>query len=143
MPSVMRIAWRDLLAVKFSREGEVSTWRDCWWQAREIARRCGFSLPEWPAREQMDARGSLEPLLAYVGPTAASATKLCDLIVGDPTGLGWPSHVATLVDERTKHALSTSERHGPYALPAMRHSCEYGVWRPKMALAFEEAEDGQ
>lgn len=135
MGAITRISWRDLLTVKFSREGEdVSAWRDCWWQFREVARRAGLFVPECPMREAADATEGLTPVLEYVGPTAASATRIADAIIGDPTHLGWPSHVATIVDERARVALSTSKVHGPFAWPALRHPCEYGVWRPKLAL---------
>ena len=144
MSAQTRITWRDLLAVRFSRDGDdVSTWRDCWWQFREVARRAGLYVPECPLRENEDPTADLTPSLEYVGPTASSATRIGDAIVGDPLTLGWPSHVAVLVDERERVALSTSKVHGPFAWPAMRHPCEYGVWRPKIALdgtKYEELE---
>lgn len=131
MSAIQRVSWRDLLAVPFAT-------MDCWDLAREVARRCGLLVPELPTREHEDPRGVLTPVLEYIGPTASCATRLCDLIVGDPTKLGWPSHVATLVDERERVAISTSKLHGPFAWPALRHPCDYGVWRPKLTLEGSE-----
>lgn len=136
MTTQTRITWRDLLAVPFATS-------DCWDLAREVARRAGLLVPELPMKEHEDPRGVLTPVLQYIGPTASSAQRVGDLIVGDPTKLGWPSHVAALVDERERVAISTSKAHGPFAWPAMRHPCDYGVWRPKLALdgaKYEELE---
>ena len=139
MVGILRIEWRDLLAVPFRFGGEdAGTGLDCWGQARVIARRAGFYVPEWPTRWRDDPSRTMTPALEYVGPVPSCATHIADLLVSDPEELGWPSHVATIIDERTRHALSTSGKYGPYTLPAARHPCTYGVWRPKIRLDAEE-----
>lgn len=128
MAASTRIEWYDLMEVPFER-------MNCWAQAREVARRAGLFLPEVVGGDRDDHGAELSPALEYVGPSPSCATRVGDLIVGDPEGLGWPSHVATLVDEVRGWAITTTVKHGPFAWPRGRHSCQHGVWRPKARLA--------
>jgi hypothetical protein len=131
----VKIEHLDLLAVQFAPRGDDPTiGLDCWGMAREVARRAGLFLPTWPHFTADDPRAELTPFVEFLGDHCTAARKCGDLIIGDPKKLGWPSHVAVLVDELDLVALSTSEVHGAYAWPAFRHACDYGVWRPTRRL---------
>lgn len=118
------IDWKDMLSWPFARA-------NCYDLAVEVCRRAGLLLPPLPASWE-DAAEEVGPALQYVGPTAASAREVGDLIVGDPTNRGYASHVAVLVFPAL--ALSTSVEAGPYAWRPSRHPCQLGVWRTSLRL---------
>lgn len=122
----MDFHWQDLLAVPFLAGGDdPAAGLDCWGQARIVNARIGLALPDLsrarPTRE--DTELGMRALVRI-----AHADRIGDMLFADPLGLGYPSHVSTVVvPGRT--ALSTSERHGPYAWPLHRVPCALGHWR--------------
>ncbi len=120
------IEWRDLLAIPFKlgSDDPAQGGIDCWGQARIVCGRAGLMLPDIGL-----ARPSSEASAAALAPLVRidAATRIGDLLFSDPTKLGYPSHVATVVSSRV--AISTCERHGPYAWPIHKMPCGLGCWR--------------
>lgn len=117
--------WVDLLGVPFVMGGDdPKRGLDCWGMAREVCRRAGLLLGDRPVYS--DARGSTERVIQTLVRVPV-ADNLADMLFSDPEGLGFPSHVCSLV--QPGWVISTSKRHGPHAVPLARALCSYGVWR--------------
>lgn len=123
----MPLKYLDLLAVPFllGSDDPARGGLDCWGQARALHARAGRSFPDLsrtiPEESHIDL-GPFEP-----APTLAPLT----LLLSDPDGHGYPSHVSTVV--RPGYALSTSRRHGAYCWPIGRIPQELGAWRVRAA----------
>ena len=123
--------WQDLLAVPFKLGGDdPATGLDCYGQARVIAQRAGLVLPDLHDGERVQ-----DWLVRYPEACervfASEGLRVGGLILSDPEGLGFASHVATVVVAgRKAWAITTSERSGPMASSAFRMNASHGIWRP-------------
>jgi cell wall-associated NlpC family hydrolase len=120
------VEWRDLLALPFERA-------NCYDLAVEVCRRAGLRLPPLPCNWAEVGKGvesEIGPALQFVGESPVAATQIGDLLIGDPEGKGYASHVAVLVEKGL--ALSTSVKAGPFARGVRRHPCDLGVWRTSL-----------
>lgn len=121
------VPYEDLLAVPFLAGGDdPAVGLDCYGQAREINRRLGRVLPAL-------GMGRPTPETSAHGVAALVRVEyppeVGDLLLDDPEGLGYPSHVSTVV--RPGWALSVSAKHGrAYCWPLGRVRSRCGIWRP-------------
>lgn len=110
-------AWRDLLALPFERA-------DCWAIACLFNARRGVKLPDLSLdRPSADDADVVTSALVEV----QDSVQVGDVLLSDPTGLGYASHVAVVVEPGW--ALTTSKRHGPRCVPLHRTPRTFGVWR--------------
>lgn len=126
--------WIDLLAIPFKAGSDDpdNGGIDCWGQARIVNKRVGRVVPELggerPSRTISEEGCRALVLVASIGtPISTVALETGDMFFSDPSDLGYPSHVATVVE--IGWAVSTCEKHGPYAWPVRRMACDCGVWR--------------
>lgn len=119
----MHFDWLDLLAVPFmmGSDDPACGGIDCWGQAKVLHERAGWRFPDI-------ARTTPEATRIDTAPFQRTASMApLTLLLSDPMGLGYPSHVSTIV--RPGYALSTSIKHGPYCWPINRIPKELGAWR--------------
>lgn len=129
----MGVAWKDLLAVPFKE-------LDCWGLARLFNARRGVALPDLSQTYPPTPLDSSTAVGALVEVRDGSDPQVGDILLSDPTELGYASHVAVVVEPGW--ALTSSRKHGPQCLPLHRTQRELGVWRASKECVSSGAKSG-